>query len=77
LIQPVYLKHIGIYAYRKDFLLEFSKMKQSPLEIAEGLEQLRALESAVKIKIIKIDYDTIGVDTESDFKKVEKKLNKG
>ncbi len=70
-----YLKHIGIYAYRKNFLVEFSQMAQTPLEKIEGLEQLRALENAINIKIIEIDYDTIGVDTEEDFKKVEEKLD--
>jgi len=71
-----YLKHIGIYAYRKNFLLEFSQMAQTPLEKIEGLEQLRALENAVNIKIIEINYDTTGVDTEEDFKKVKEKLIK-
>lgn len=73
-IEVRYLKHIGIYAYRRDFLLEFNKMEQTPLEKIEGLEQLRALENAINIKIIEIDYDTIGVDTEEDFRKVEEKL---
>lgn len=69
-----YLKHIGIYAYRKDFLLEFTKMRQSCLEKIEKLEQLRAVENGVKIKILKVDYDTIGVDTEEDFLKVQREL---
>lgn len=73
-VEVRYLKHIGIYGYRKNFLLEFSMLKQTPLEKIEKLEQLRALENGIDIKIIEIDYDTVGVDTEEDFIKVKEKL---
>lgn len=70
-----YYKHLGIYAYRKDFLMAFSKMPRSPLEEAEQLEQLRALEAGVRIKTVVTDQETIGVDTPEDLAKVEAILN--
>lgn len=63
------LKHVGIYAYRKDFLLAYAKMAQTPLEKTESLEQLRALEMGYKIGVIKVDTEDIGIDTEADLKK--------
>ena len=63
-------KHIGIYAYRRNFLLEYSKMPSTPLEESESLEQLRALENGYKIRVIKSDCKFIGVDTEEDLKRV-------
>jgi 3-deoxy-manno-octulosonate cytidylyltransferase (CMP-KDO synthetase) len=75
-LEVKYLKHIGLYGYRRNFLLEFTKMKQTYLEKVEKLEQLRALEHSINIKILEIDYDTIGVDTEEDFKRVEKILKR-
>ncbi|MBF0328948.1 MAG: 3-deoxy-manno-octulosonate cytidylyltransferase [Nitrospirae bacterium] len=68
-------KHIGIYAYRKKVLVEFSKMAASKLESIEMLEQLRALERGYKIKIKETLYETIGVDTPMDIERVEKCLN--
>lgn len=73
-VKVKYLKHIGIYGYRKNFLLEFSSLEQTPLEKIEKLEQLRAIENGIDIKIIEIDYDTVGVDTEEDFIKAQKEL---
>ena len=70
-----YYKHLGIYAYRKDFLLKFRNMPRSPLEQAEQLEQLRALEAGVKIKTVLTDIETIGVDTPEDLARVEKILH--
>lgn len=67
----VYYKHLGIYAYRRDFLLKFSKMPKSALEKTEELEQLRALEAGVKIKTIATDIETVGVDTPEDLARVE------
>ncbi|MCB4792490.1 MAG: 3-deoxy-manno-octulosonate cytidylyltransferase [Elusimicrobia bacterium] len=67
-------KHIGIYAYRKDFILRFSALKQTPLEKAEKLEQLRALENGYKIKVIISAVDSFGVDIPEDIKKIEKML---
>jgi 3-deoxy-manno-octulosonate cytidylyltransferase (CMP-KDO synthetase) len=58
-----YYKHIGIYAYKKAFLAEFVKMKQTPLELSESLEQLRTIENGFKIKVIETEEDTLGVDT--------------
>jgi 3-deoxy-manno-octulosonate cytidylyltransferase (CMP-KDO synthetase) len=66
-----FFKHLGIYAYRKDFLLAFTKMRKSKLEEAESLEQLRALEAGYKIKTVETDIETIGVDTKEDLAKVE------
>lgn len=64
------LKHVGIYAYRRDFLLEYTHMEQTPLEMTESLEQLRALESGHKIGVITVETEDIGIDTEEDLKKV-------
>ena len=66
---PVY-KHIGIYAYRRDFLLAYAKMKPTPLERAESLEQLRALENGYRIKCIETTARFVGVDTPEDLAKV-------
>lgn len=63
-------KHIGIYAYRRDFLLKLSKMKQAPLERAEKLEQLRVLENGFRIKVVETGYDPMSVDTPEDLEKV-------
>ena len=66
------LKHVGIYAYRRDFLLAYAGMKQTPLEKTESLEQLRALEMGYKIGDIRIDSEDIGIDTEEDLKKANR-----
>lgn len=66
---PVY-KHIGIYAYRRDFLLKYAALTPTPLEQTESLEQLRALEHGYKIKVLKTDFTSIGVDTPEDLEKV-------
>ena len=63
-------KHIGIYSFRRDFLIEFSKMPRSPLEKAERLEQLRALEAGVRIKALTTDYESISVETPVDLERV-------
>ncbi|MBU4478433.1 MAG: 3-deoxy-manno-octulosonate cytidylyltransferase, partial [Candidatus Omnitrophica bacterium] len=68
-VVPLY-KHIGIYAYTKDFLLTFKGLKSSRLEDAESLEQLRALEHGYPIKVIETKHDTISVDTEADLRQV-------
>lgn len=65
-------KHIGIYAYRRDFLLTYAQMEQTPLERSESLEQLRVLESGRRIKVIETDAVFIGVDTEEDLAAVNK-----
>lgn len=63
----IYYKHIGIYAYRRDFLLSYKNLPKSNLEKAEHLEQLRALEYGYKIKTVVTDIDTVGVDTPQDL----------
>ena len=64
-----FYRHLGIYAYTKDFLLTYSKMEQSHLEKVEKLEQLRVLENGYKIKMIETTYDSIGIDTIDDYHK--------
>ncbi|MGB2631151.1 MAG: 3-deoxy-manno-octulosonate cytidylyltransferase [Candidatus Omnitrophota bacterium] len=66
-----YFKHIGLYAYTKDFLLTFTNFPKSTLEVEEGLEQLRVLEHGYKIRTVETRYDTIGVDTPEDLEKVK------
>ena len=66
---PVY-KHIGIYAYRRDFLLHYAKMEPTPLEQAESLEQLRALENGYRIKVVETKSKFVGVDTVEDLERV-------
>lgn len=68
-------QHIGIYSYRRDVLLALSELPSSPLENIEKLEQLRALEHGMRIKVAFTDYETIGVDTPEDIEKVEKCLS--
>lgn len=70
----VYYKHLGIYIYTKDFLFTFKNLPVSFLEEAEKLEQLRALDSGYRIKVIETKFDSVGVDTEDDFKNVERIL---
>jgi len=66
-----FLKHLGIYGYRRDALLRLVKFPVSPLERAEKLEQLRALENGIRIAVVKVDYDSVGVDVPADVKRVE------
>ena len=67
-------KHIGIYIYRKDFLMKLVKLEPSPLEKQERLEQLRVLENGYRIKLISTDYDSPGVDTPADLKQVRERI---
>lgn len=69
-----YYKHMGIYGYKRDFLIEFAKSKTSILEKAECLEQLRALENGNKVKVIISGKDSAGVDTPEDALKIERLL---
>ena len=64
-------KHIGVYVYRRKFLFHFARMKPTPLEKLEKLEQLRALENGHRIKVTAVDYEPICVDTPADLQKVE------
>lgn len=68
-------KHIGIYGFRKSALLNFSTMQRGRLEMIEELEQLRALENGIKIKVKETEHDTFGIDTIKDLKKAEEWLN--
>jgi len=63
-------KHIGVYVFRRKFLLGFSKMKPTPLEKLEKLEQLRALENGYQIKVTSVDYEPLHVETPEDLQKV-------
>lgn len=68
---PVPMKHIGVYAFRADFLQAMVRMPRSPLETAEALEQLRVLAWGFKIRIITTPHDSVGVDVPQDVEKVE------
>ncbi len=65
-----YWQHIGLYVYRRDFLLRYAKMDQTPLERLEKLEQLRVLENGFPIAVIQTEYECIGVDTPEDLERV-------
>ena len=67
-------RHVGVYAYRRAALLKFAKLPRTPLEIAERLEQLRALENGMTIAVVETERETVGVDVPADVKNVEKVL---
>ncbi len=69
-----YWHHVGLYAYRREFLLEFAQMPPSPLERTEMLEQLRALENGFPIRVVETQYQSIGVDTPEDLERVRSLL---
>lgn len=69
-----FLKHLGIYAYRKDALRQVTQLPQSSLEIAESLEQLRWLQNGFKIKVGTTDVETVGIDTPQDLERAEEFL---
>ena len=72
-----YFKHIGLYVYRREFLLGYSKMPIGPLEKAERLEQLRALENGYKIRVVETTYESLGVDTPEDLERVKGMFGRG
>jgi 3-deoxy-manno-octulosonate cytidylyltransferase (CMP-KDO synthetase) len=74
--RPQYWKHIGLYAYRKSALERFPTLPASALEQTERLEQLRFLENGISIYVEPTDFDTIGVDTEDDLRRVETLLGR-
>lgn len=74
LIHYPFLKHLGIYAYRKDVLRQVTQLPQSSLEIAESLEQLRWLQNSFKIKVGTTDVETVGIDTPQDLERAEEFL---
>jgi 3-deoxy-manno-octulosonate cytidylyltransferase (CMP-KDO synthetase) len=67
-----YFKHIGLYVYRRDFLLAYPELPVGPLEAAERLEQLRALENGFSIRVVETEYESLGVDTPQDLERVSK-----
>ena len=69
-----FYKHLGLYAYSKDFLFTFTNLAVGELEQSEKLEQLRALEHGYKIKLIETGFDTIGVDVPADLEKVKARM---
>ncbi len=71
-----HFKHIGLYVYRREFLLAYPDLPQGPLERAERLEQLRALENGFKIRVVETDYDSVGVDTPEDWERISELFDK-
>lgn len=71
-----YYKHVGIYGYKRDFVMEYSKMASTPLELSESLEQLRVLENGYKIKVLETPYKIIGVDTQEELERVREYITK-
>lgn len=69
-----YFKHIGLYVYRRKFLLEYPSLPVGPLEKAERLEQLRAIENGFRIRMTETDYDSFGVDTQDDLDRISELL---
>jgi 3-deoxy-manno-octulosonate cytidylyltransferase (CMP-KDO synthetase) len=67
-----YFRHIGLYVYRREFLLSYPDLDVGPLERAECLEQLRALENGYRIRVQETDYESLGVDTPEDLERVNK-----
>ena len=65
-----YYKHVGIYGYKREFVIEYAKMEPTPLELSESLEQLRALENGYRIKVMETPYKILGVDTQEELEKV-------
>lgn len=68
--QSLYAKHIGLYVYRRDFLLSYPELPVGPLEESERLEQLRAIENGYRIRVVETDYESLGVDTPEDLERV-------
>jgi len=71
-----FLKHLGIYGYRRETLLRLVKFPVSPLENAEKLEQLRALENGISIAVVKVEHESVGVDAPEDVEWIERFLKK-
>lgn len=70
-----YLLHIGLYVYRRDTLLQLAGLRPTPLEERERLEQLRALEHGIRIRVVLTDHDSFGVDTPADLERVRKLMD--
>jgi len=76
-VRARHLKHLGLYAYRRDALLEFPTFPQGDLERIEQLEQLRWLENGYRIRVVETEHDSIGVDVAEDVRRVEQILGRG
>lgn len=76
-LPTAYFKHIGLYVYRRDFLLRYAGLPVGPLEQTERLEQLRALENGFKIRVVETDYESFGIDTPDDLKRVQALISAG
>jgi len=74
---PPLFRHVGVYAYRRTALMVLASLEPTPLERAESLEQLRALEHGIRIRAIETSYDSIGVDTPDDLEQVRRLLQAG
>ncbi|WP_392437772.1 3-deoxy-manno-octulosonate cytidylyltransferase [Cruoricaptor ignavus] len=68
-LEPEYFRHIGVYAFRKDALLKFATLPQSPLEKTEKIEALRYLENGMKIKMVETDFVGVGIDVPADLER--------
>jgi 3-deoxy-manno-octulosonate cytidylyltransferase (CMP-KDO synthetase) len=66
----VHYKHLGLYVYRRDFLLAYSGLPVGPLERMERLEQLRAIENGYRVRVVETEYESLGVDTPEDLSRV-------
>ena len=75
-LTPVAHLHLGLYAYRRDFLLSIGSLPRSPLEAAEKLEQLRVLEAGYPIAVGIVDEPSIGIDTPEDYRRFVERWNK-
>lgn len=69
-VPGLHYKHVGLYVYRRDFLLAYSALPVGPLEKGERLEQLRALENGYKIRVVETEYESLGVDTPAELEQV-------
>jgi 3-deoxy-manno-octulosonate cytidylyltransferase (CMP-KDO synthetase) len=69
-----YFLHVGVYAYKKEVLMNFTKWPQASLEKTEKLEQLRYLENGIKIKMAETDYNNIAIDTPEDLERAKSSL---
>lgn len=75
--KQIVFKHIGLYVYRRDFLLRYATLPVGPLEKTERLEQLRALENGFRIRVVETDYESFGVDTPEDLERVRVLIQAG
>jgi CMP-2-keto-3-deoxyoctulosonic acid synthetase len=66
-LEPLYYQHIGVYAFRKQALMQFTQWPITPLEAAEKIECLRYLEHGVPLKMVLVSYDGVGIDTPDDL----------